>query len=117
MVNKAALLVLMAVILMISSPLADFKQITANSVLAGIEKGRIKVTSDIRYTPEGLGKRGETVLAVLNKNPEYRKALKLSPYDREDSRTLREVLLSVPSPVLPESWWAGNPDVRWPGQH
>ncbi|RUT64236.1 DUF4153 domain-containing protein [Morganella morganii] len=111
-VNKGGLLVLMAVILIISSPLADFKQITANSVLAGIEKGKIKVTSDIRYTLEGLGKRGEAALAVLNENPEHRKALTQSPYDRDNTRTLRDVLLPVQgSPELPESWWAGKPDV------
>ncbi|MEM8182896.1 DUF4153 domain-containing protein [Morganella morganii subsp. sibonii] len=111
-VNKAGLLVLMAVILVISSPLADFKQITANSILAGIEKGRIKVTSDIRYTLEDLGKRGEAVLTVLNDNPEYRKALTYSSYDQDNRRTLQEVLLTVPgSPELPESWWEGKPDV------
>lgn len=111
-VNKAGLLTLMAVILVISSPLADFKQITANSILAGIEKGRIKVTSDIRYTLEGLGKRGEAVLTVLNDNPEYRKALTYSSYDQDNRRTLQEVLLTVPgSPELPESWWEGKPDV------
>lgn len=111
-VNKAGLLALMAVILVISSPLADFKQITANSILAGIEKGRIKVTSDIRYTLEGLGKRGEAVLTVLNDNPEYRKALIYSSYDQDNRRTLQEVLLTVPgSPELPESWWEGKPDV------
>lgn len=111
-VNKAGLLALMAVILVISSPLADFKQITANSILAGIEKGRIKVTSDIRYTLEGLGKRGEAVLTVLNDNPEYRKALTYSSYDQDNRRTLQEVLLTVPgSPELPESWWEGKPDV------
>ncbi|WP_317418454.1 MULTISPECIES: DUF4153 domain-containing protein [unclassified Morganella (in: enterobacteria)] len=111
-VNKAGLLVLMAVILVISSPLADFKQITANSILAGIEKGRIKVTSDIRYTLEGLGKRGEAALTVLNDNPEYRKALTYSSYDQDNRRTLQEVLLTVPgSPELPESWWEGKPDV------
>ncbi|EPB5148275.1 DUF4153 domain-containing protein [Morganella morganii] len=111
-VNKAGLLTLMVVILVISSPLADFKQITANSILAGIEKGRIKVTSDIRYTLEDLGKRGEAVLAVLNKNPEYSKALTYSSYDQDNRRTLREVMLTVPgSPPLPESWWEGKPDV------
>ncbi|QXO64753.1 DUF4153 domain-containing protein [Morganella morganii] len=111
-VNKAGLLTLMAVILVISSPLADFKQITANSILAGIEKGRIKVTSDIRYTLEDLGKRGEAVLTVLNDNPEYRKALTYSSYDQDNRRTLQEVLLTVPgSPELPESWWEGKPDV------
>lgn len=111
-VNKAGLLTLMAVILVISSPLADFKQITANSILAGIEKGRIKVTSDIRYTLEDLGKRGEAVLTVLNDNPEYRKALTYSSYDQDNHRTLQEVLLTVPgSPELPESWWEGKPDV------
>lgn len=111
-VNKAGLLTLIAVILVISSPLADFKQITANSILAGIEKGRIKVTSDIRYTLEGLGKRGEAVLTVLNDNPEYRKALTYSSYDQDNRRTLQDVLLTVPgSPELPESWWEGKPDV------
>lgn len=111
-VNKAGLLTLMAVILVISSPLADFKQITVNSVLAGIEKGRIKVTSDIRYTLEALGKRGESALEALNKNPEYSKALKYSSYDQDNRRTLQEVLLTVPgSPALPESWWEGKPDV------
>lgn len=111
-VNKAGLLTLMAVILVISSPLADFKQITANSILAGIENGRIKVTSDIRYTLERLGQRGEAVLAVLNDNPEYRKALTYSSYDQDNRRTLREVMLTVPgSPPLPESWWEGKPDV------
>lgn len=111
-VNKAGLLTLMAVILVISSPLADFKQITANSILAGIEKGRIKVTSDIRYTLEDLGKRGEAVLTVLNDNPEYRKALTYSSYDQDNRRTLQDVLLTVPgSPELPESWWEGKPDV------
>lgn len=111
-VNKAGLLALMVIILVISSPLADFKQITANSILAGIEKGRIKVTSDIRYTLEGLGKRGEAVLTVLNDNPEYRKALTYSSYDQDNRRTLQEVLLTVPgSPELPESWWEGKPDV------
>ncbi|MEZ2636067.1 DUF4153 domain-containing protein [Morganella morganii] len=111
-VNKAGLLALMAVILVISSPLADFKQITANSILAGIEKGRIKVTSDIRYTLEDLGKRGEAVLTVLNDNPEYRKALTYSSYDQDNRRTLQDVLLTVPgSPELPESWWEGKPDV------
>lgn len=111
-VNKAGLLTLMAVILVISSPLADFKQITANSILAGIEKGRIKVTSDIRYTLEGLGKRGEAVLTVLNDNPEYRKALTYSSYDQDNRRTLQDVLLTVPgSTELPESWWEGKPDV------
>ena len=102
----------MAIILVISSPLADFKQITANSILAGIEKGRIKVTSDIRYTLEGLGKRGEAVLAVLNENPEYSKALTYSSYDQDNRRTLREAMLTVAgSPPLPESWWEGKPDV------
>ncbi|MGJ7064747.1 DUF4153 domain-containing protein [Morganella morganii] len=111
-VNKAGLLALMAIILVISSPLADFKQITANSILAGIEKGRIKVTSDIRYTLEDLGKRGEAVLTVLNDNPEYRKALTYSSYDQDNRRTLQDVLLTVPgSPELPESWWEGKPDV------
>lgn len=111
-VNKAGLLALMAVILVISSPLADFKQITANSILAGIEKGKINVTYDIRYTLEGLGKRGEVVLTVLNDNPEYRKALTYSSYDQDNRRTLQEVLLTVPgSPELPESWWEGKPDV------
>lgn len=111
-VNKAGLLALMAIILVISSPLADFKQITANSILAGIEKGRIKVTSDIRYTLEDLGKRGEAVLTVLNDNPEYRKALTYSSYDQDNRRTLQDVLLTVPgSTELPESWWEGKPDV------
>lgn len=111
-VNKAGLLTLMAVILVISSPLADFKQITANSILAGIEKGKINVTSDIRYTLERLGQRGDAVLAVLNDNPEYRKALTYSSYDQDNRRTLREVMLTVPgSPELPESWWEGKPDV------
>lgn len=111
-VNKAGLLTLMAIILVISSPLADFKQITANSILAGIEKGRIKVTSDIRYTLEGLGKRGEAALAVLNENPEYSKALTYSSYDQDNRRTLREVMLTVAgSPALPESWWEGKYDV------
>lgn len=111
-VNKAGLLILMAIILVISSPLADFKQITANSILAGIEKGRIKVTSDIRYTLEDLGKRGEAVLAMLNENPEYSKALTYSSYDQDNRRTLREVMLTVAgSPALPESWWEGKYDV------
>lgn len=111
-VNKAGLLILMAIILVISSPLADFKQITANSILAGIEKGRIKVTSDIRYTLEDLGKRGEAALAVLNENPEYSKALTYSSYDQDNRRTLREVMLTVAgSPALPESWWEGKYDV------
>ncbi len=111
-VNKAGLLTLMAVILVISSPLADFKQITANSILSGIEKGKINVTSDIRYTLERLGQRGDAVLAVLNDNPEYRKALTYSSYDQDNRRTLREVMLTVPgSPELPESWWEGKPDV------
>ncbi|EBV1760847.1 DUF4153 domain-containing protein, partial [Salmonella enterica subsp. enterica serovar Newport] len=111
-VNKAGLLTLMAIILVISSPLADFKQITANSILAGIEKGRIKVTSDIRYTLEGLGKRGEAALAVLNENPEYSKALTYSSHDQDNRRTLREVMLTVAgSPALPESWWEGKYDV------
>ncbi len=112
-INKVSLLVLIATILVINSPIADFKHITLNSIMAGIENGKIKVDYDVGYNLKKLGSKGEEALAKLKTNPEYRKALESSAYSRV---TLKEVLtLANNSPSLPESWWESSPrfDKSW----
>ncbi|MBT0308704.1 DUF7057 domain-containing protein [Morganella morganii] len=111
-ISKAGLLILITGLILINSPVADFNRIAAGSILAGVDNGRLKVDSELNYTLGYMGKEGEKVLATLNENPEYRKALKQSRHDRGERQLLRDVILAVPgSPALPESWWEGNPDV------
>lgn len=110
-INKTGILVLIAGILVISSPLADFNRISVNSLMAAIGDGKIKIDSDLKYRLESLGHRGEAALATLKASPQYSTELERSPYEQRETITLKEILLIAKnSPALPDSWWAGNPD-------
>lgn len=105
-INKVGLLALIAIILVINSPIADFKRITLNSIMAGIDKGKIKIDYNLQYNLTKLGTKGDEALAKLKANPEYLKALESSPYAEP---SLKDVLiLANNSPSLPESWWASS---------
>ncbi|MEQ4706721.1 DUF7057 domain-containing protein [Providencia huaxiensis] len=105
-INKAGILSLIAIILVINSPIADFKRITLNSILAGIENGKIKVNSSLAYDLKQLGEKGLQAFEQLNKNPEYQKLFQTSPYEEEQRKPLKSVLIQAQnSPTIPDSWF------------
>lgn len=79
-INKVGILSLIAVILVINSPIADFKKITVNSIVAGVDNGKIKVNSSLAYDLKQLGTEGKQAFEMLNENPEYHKLFQISPY-------------------------------------
>lgn len=54
-INKVGIVGLMAAILMINSPIADFNRITANSILASIENGKIDVNPRLAFALKNSG--------------------------------------------------------------
>ena len=110
-ISKAGLLTLAAGLFLINSPVADFNRIAAGSILAGVESGKLKVDSDLKYTLSRMGRQGEKVLDILKVSPQYSTELERSPYEQRETVTLKEVLLIAKnSPALPDSWWTGKPD-------
>ncbi|ELZ5941172.1 DUF4153 domain-containing protein [Providencia vermicola] len=105
-INKVALLGLIATILLINSPIIDFQRITLNSLLAGVEKGKIEVNPMLARDLGQLGPDGKQALAQLKLNPDYKKQLEMvMPYD-ESRRSLKDVLvIAKNSADLPDSWW------------
>ncbi len=80
-----------------------FKRITLNSILAGIENGKIKVNSSLAYDLKQLGEKGQQAFEKLNNNPEYQKLFQTSPYEEEQRRSLKSVLIQAQnSPAIPE---------------
>lgn len=115
-INKVGLLGLIAIILLINSPIADFKRITLNSLLIGIENGRIKINSMLAYDLTDLGPNGQKALEKLKSNPEYKKAFEVNTYDTDQpEKSLKEVLVLAKNSIpLPESWWTKrNKDSVW----
>lgn len=105
-INKAGILSLIAIILIINSPIADFKRITLNSILAGIENGKIKINSSLAYDLKQLGEQGQQSFEQLNKNPEYQKLFQTSPYNEQPRKSLKSVLIQAQnSPKIPDSWF------------
>lgn len=105
-INKAGILSLIAIILIINSPIADFKRITLNSILVGIENGKIKINSSLAYDLKQLGEKGQQAFEQLNKNPEYQKLFQTSPYDEQPRKSLKSVLIQAQnSPKIPDSWF------------
>ncbi|MFY3769432.1 hypothetical protein AHYW_003096 [Providencia manganoxydans] len=105
-INKFGLLGLIGTILVINSPIADFKRITLNSILSGIDNGKIKVDSMLAYDLDELGPNGQQALKKLKSNPEYKKLLEHSSYGDEPRKSLEDVLvLAKNSAELPKSWW------------
>lgn len=105
-INKFGLLGLIATILVINSPIADFKRITLNSILSGIENGKIKVDSMLAYDLDELGPNGQQALEKIKSNPEYKKSLESSFYGDEPRKSLEDILVVAKnSTELPESWW------------
>lgn len=106
-INKAGLLLLITIILAINSPIADFQRITLNSILSGIEKGKVKINNSLTYTLQSLGPEGKQALTKLKLTPEYKKAFDVSDNNEQQRKTLKQVLtLAQNSAELPESWWA-----------
>lgn len=111
-INKVGLLGLITIILAINSPLIDFKAITVNSLIAGIENGKIKIDSYLAYNFKSLGTKGKEAFNQLNKNPEYKKLFDTNPYSEEKQKSLQEVLIiAKDSPELPSSWFAMGNDI------
>ncbi|WP_272668946.1 DUF4153 domain-containing protein [Providencia sp. PROV151] len=105
-INKAGILSLIAIILVINSPIADFKRITLNSILAGVENGKIKVNSSLAYDLKQLGEKGQQAFEQLNNNPEYQKLFQTSPYEEEQRKPLKSVLIQAKnSPTIPDNWF------------
>ncbi|MBI6195011.1 DUF4153 domain-containing protein [Providencia rettgeri] len=105
-INKAGILSLIAIILVINSPIADFKRITLNSILAGVENGKIKVNSSLAYDLKQLGEKGLQAFEQLNNNPEYQKLFQTSPYEEEQRKPLKSVLIQAKnSPTIPDNWF------------
>lgn len=105
-INKVGILSLLAIILVINSPIADFKRITVNSIIAGVENGKIKVNSSLAYDLKHLGEYGEQAYKQLDKNPEYTEAFQTSPYNEEQRKPLKGVLIQAKnSSKLPDSWF------------
>ncbi|HGN1706528.1 TPA: DUF4153 domain-containing protein [Providencia rettgeri] len=105
-INKVGILSLITIILVINSPIANFKKITINSIVAGVENGKIKVNSSLAYDLKQLGTEGKQAFEQLNANPEYQKLFQISPYEEEQRKPLKEVLIQAEnSPNLPDSWF------------
>lgn len=113
-INKIALLTLMATILLINSPIADFNRIALNSIMSGIESGKIKVDYYLNSTLNSLGSHGKEAVAQLQKNPEYAELLKKYSYaaePEEPKKSLKEVLvIAENSQPLPDSWQSEQND-------
>ena len=106
-INKVGLLGLIVIILAINSPIVDFKTITVNSLIAGIENGKIKIDSSLAYDFKSLGTKGKEAFNTLNENPEYKKLFNTNPYSEEKPKSLQEVLIVAKgSPAIPTSWFA-----------
>lgn len=111
-INKIGILSLIAIILIINSPIANFKTITINSIVAGVNNGKIKVNSSLAYDLKQLGAEGKLAFEQLNSNPEYQKLFKISPYAEEPRKSLKEVLVQAKnSPTLPDSWFSLGDDL------
>ncbi|WP_353243236.1 DUF4153 domain-containing protein [Providencia sp.] len=105
-INKVGILSLIVVIFVINSPIANFKTITINSIVAGVNNGKIKVNSSLAYDLKQLGAEGKIAFEQLNSNPEYQKQFQTSPYAEEQRIPLKEVLIQAKnSPTLPDSWF------------
>lgn len=105
-INKVGILSLITLILVINSPIANFKTITINSIIAGVNNGKINVNSSLAYDLKQLGDEGKRAFEQLNSNPEYQKLFQTSSYSEEQKRQLKEVLIPVKnSPTLPDSWF------------
>lgn len=111
-INKIGILSLIAIILIINSPIANFKTITINSIVAGVNNGKIKVNSSLAYDLKQLGAEGKLAFEQLNSNPEYQRLFKISPYAEEPRKSLKEVLVQAKnSPTLPDSWFSLGDDL------
>lgn len=105
-INKVGILSLIAIIFVINSPIANFKTITINSIVAGVNNGKIKVNSSLAYDLKQLGAEGKLAFEQLNSNPEYQKQFQTSPYAEEQQKPLKEVLIQAKnSPTLPDNWF------------
>ncbi|MBP6120922.1 MULTISPECIES: DUF7057 domain-containing protein [Providencia] len=109
-INKVGLLGLITLILVINSPIANFKSITVNSILSGIEQGKIKIDSSLAYDLKSLGTQGKDAFNKLSQNPEYKTLLATSAYSEDKQKPLKEVLIQAKgSPQIPDSWFTlGN---------
>lgn len=115
-INKVGLLGLIVIILLINSPIADFKRITLNSILISIENGKVKINSMLAYDLTDLGPNSQKALEKLKLNPEYKKAFEFNTYatDKPEKSLKKALILAKNSLPLPESWWAKeNKDSAW----
>ncbi|HHR5847274.1 TPA: DUF7057 domain-containing protein [Providencia alcalifaciens] len=111
-INKVAILGLIATILVINSPIGDFQRITVNSIMAAVEKGKIKINYDLSYDLEKLGERGKAALALLEQNPETKAQLKVGAYS-DTPKPFKEVLIIAKgSQPLPQSWFDMEDGIR-----
>ncbi|ENG7679564.1 DUF7057 domain-containing protein [Providencia stuartii] len=108
-INKVGIVGLMAAILMINSPIADFNRITANSILASIENGKIDVNPRLAFALKELGPKGQQAIEKLKLNPNYT-ALLYTDIDignEKMSKSPKEaIIIAKNSAELPESWWS-----------
>lgn len=111
-INKVAILGLIATILVINSPIGDFQRIAVNSIMAAVEKGKIKINYDLSYDLEKLGVRGKEALTKLEQDPDTKAQLKVGAYS-DAPKPLKDVLIiAKDSQPLPQSWFDIEDEIR-----